>query len=155
MYNIIFNSCLLQSILFENITDKCDFLGILTPTKGQVDKEIPKSLRYTVTIALYGIVGFIAFKVTNQLHLILSFHINKKIEIIVIFVLKINLLFTSPIKVYKYRAAKESRKKEITEHLPKDPGYNANFPLVRYHDCILPEDMILSGTMEVIQFVHK
>ena len=76
MYNIIFNSCLLQSILFENITDKCDFLGILTPTKGQVDKEIPKSLRYTVTIALYGIVAFIAFKVTNQLHLILSFHIN-------------------------------------------------------------------------------
>ena len=90
MYYIIFNSChlaLLQSILFENINDKCDFLGILTPTKGQVDKEIPKSLKYTVTIALYGIVGFIAFKVTNQLYLILSFHINKnvKIEIIVIF----------------------------------------------------------------------
>ena len=38
----------------------------------------------------------------------------------------------------------------IEEYLPKDSGYHTKFPLVRYRGCVLPEDMVMSGTMEVM-----
>ena len=43
--------------------------------------------------------------------------------------------------------------KGIEEHLPQDTYYRANFPLVRYRGCLLPKDMIMSGTLEVIQSI--
>ena len=52
-------------------------------------------------------------------------------------------------QVYTYYAKKDSLKKEIEEWLPKDKSYKTNFPLVKYHGCILPEDMPMSGVMEV------
>ena len=33
----------------------------------------------------------------------------------------------------------------------KDKNFKANLPLVKYGGCVLTEDMVLSGTMEVIQ----
>ena len=56
-------------------------------------------------------------------------------------------------KVYQYKKKRDLLKKDISEYLPKDSGYHANFPLVRYLDCVLPEDMIMSGTMEVKQLL--
>ena len=39
------------------------FLGTLTPTEGKVDKDLPKSLKYSLAFCLYGIIGFIVYKV--------------------------------------------------------------------------------------------
>ena len=61
------------------------------------------------------------------------------------------LLISISLKVYQYKKKRDLLKKDISEYLPKDSGYQANFPLVRYLDCVLPEDMIMSGTMEVKQ----
>ena len=38
-------------------------LGTLTPTEGKVDKDLPKPLKYSLAFCLYGIIGFIIYKV--------------------------------------------------------------------------------------------
>ena len=62
-------------------------------------------------------------------------------------------LISISLKVNEYKKKRDWLKKDISEYLPKDNGYQANFPLVRYLDCVLPEDMIMSGTMEVKQLL--
>ena len=39
------------------------FSGTLTPTEGKVDKDLPKPLKYSLAFCLYGIIGFIGYKV--------------------------------------------------------------------------------------------
>ena len=53
-------------------------------------------------------------------------------------------------QAYHHYTKKQSRRMSIEEYLPKDSGYHTKFPLVRYRGCVLPEDMVMSGTMEVI-----
>lgn len=52
--------------------------------------------------------------------------------------------------MYTHYNQKENRRKKIEGYLPDDKSYKANLPLVKYRGCILPEDMVMSGTMEVI-----
>ena len=42
-------------------------------TKAPVDKDIPKPLKYSIAFVLYGIVGFIAFKVIVNILIVIMF----------------------------------------------------------------------------------
>ena len=43
----------------------------------------------------------------------------------------------------------KKRRDQIEEYLRKDRNYKANLPLVMYQGCVLTEDMVMSGTLEV------
>ena len=72
-----------------------EFSGDVNPTTAPVDKDIPKPLKYSIAFVLYGIVGFIAFKVFINIHIARMFTVLRRqksyVHILYVYILGISI----------------------------------------------------------------